>query len=251
MAYIYKITNNVNGKFYIGKTKRSSLVRRWKEHQWKALDENYRHPLYDGIRHHGLENFSIEVLEECDIDLLDEREKFWIAELRPIYNLTIGGNGGDTFTHKPEHMKEDTRKRISMAVKKRAQNPEYIRKLSDAGKKLAQDPEYIARLSDIGTRLAQNPDYLQRVSAGVKRAITSKKGIWSECKKGRKNGRWLGILEMYYPSGELYKSYESAVECKKDTGLVAHYIRTKARTGQPIQRGIYLGYTFRFNKETE
>ncbi len=250
MAYVYKITNNMNGKFYIGKTQRSSLVRRWKEHQRKALDENYRHPLYDGIRHHGLENFSIEILEECDVELLDKKEKFWISELRPVYNLTIGGEGGDTFTHKPEHMKEETRKKLSVAAKKNAQNPEYIRKLSEASKKKAQDPTYIHKLSNAGKKLAQDPEYLQRVSVGVKLAIESRKDVWSECKKGRKNGRWLGTLEMYYPSGELYKSYESAVECRKDTGLVAHYIRTKARTGQPIQRGMYLGYTFRLNKET-
>lgn len=248
MAYIYKITNNVNGKFYIGKTQRSSLVRRWKEHQRKALDENYRHPLYDGIRHHGLENFSIEVWEECNIELLDEREKFWIAKLSPVYNLTTGGDGGDTFTRKPEHMKEETRKKISVAMKKKAQDPEYIQKLSTAGKKWAQTPENIEKMSAIATRLWQDSDYIQKISNGIKRAIKTKKHIWSECKKGRKNGRWLGVIEMYDPSGQLYKVYESAVECKLDTGIVAHTIRTKARNGEAIQRGLYKGYTFRFNE---
>lgn len=211
MACIYKITNNVNEKFYIGKTKRSNLSRRWKEHQWKALDENCRHPLYDGIRHHGLENFSIEVLEECQLAVLDIREKFWITKLRPVYNLTFGGEGGDTFTHKPEHMKEETRKKLSLAAKKNAQNPEYLKKVSD----------------------------------GVKRAIETKKDIWSECKKGSKNGRWLGKIEMYDSQGNLFKTYETAVECRKDTGMVAHNIRSKARTGAVILRGKFKGYTFK------
>jgi group I intron endonuclease len=248
MAYIYKISNDVNGKFYIGKTNGSSLVRRWKEHQRTALDKSYRHPLYDGIRHHGLESFSIETLEECDTQLLDTREKFWISKLRPPYNLTEGGEGGDTFTHKPEHMKEQTRKKLSLASKKRWSNRDYRQLMSRKAKEKAQDPEYIRKLSNAGKKLAQDSEYLKKVSDGVKNAISTRKDIWSECKKGSKNGRWIGNIEMYDIDKNLYKVFESAVECRRHTGLVAHYIRQKAKSETPVLRGKFAGYTFKLNK---
>ena len=62
MPYIYKITNNINGKIYIGMTYRT-VQERWKEHQ---NDCNRRQaenrPLYRAMNKYGIENFSIEVL---------------------------------------------------------------------------------------------------------------------------------------------------------------------------------------------
>lgn len=53
---------------------------------------------------------------------------------------------------------------------------------------------------------------------------------------------------MYNPDGSLYKEYETAVECSKDTGIVAHNIRTKARNGEPMLTGKFKNYTFKFIK---
>jgi len=89
---IYKTTNIINGKYYIGKD-----------------INNSSHYLGSGIllkkaiKKYGKENFIKEILEYCESsDVLDEREKFWIEELNSInlgYNLTTGGTGGDTFTN--------------------------------------------------------------------------------------------------------------------------------------------------------
>lgn len=88
---IYKITNKVNGKSYIGQT-RYTLEFRWRQHINKK-DNTYFH---NAIRKYGKDNFSIELLEECDISKLNEREIFYIAKFNTFkegYNLTIGGDG--------------------------------------------------------------------------------------------------------------------------------------------------------------
>lgn len=96
MAYIYKITNLKNNKVYIGKTS-YSVDCRWKQHirdSKKRLCEN--RPLYRAINKYGIENFIIETIEECDNQVVNEREKYWIEQYRSFkngYNATIGGDG--------------------------------------------------------------------------------------------------------------------------------------------------------------
>ena len=88
---IYKITNKVNGKSYIGQT-RYTIEFRWKQHQHKK-DNTYFH---NAIHKYGIENFSIEILEKCNIEDLNSREIFYIAKYDTFkngYNLTIGGDG--------------------------------------------------------------------------------------------------------------------------------------------------------------
>lgn len=88
---IYKITNKVNGKFYIGKTSKSA-EERFRRHFYNHKTQNTY--LYKSMRKYGFENFEIEMLESTN--QLDEQERFWIAKLKPHYNMTSGGEGGDT-----------------------------------------------------------------------------------------------------------------------------------------------------------
>ena len=74
---IYKITNKVSGKSYIGQT-RYTIEFRWKQHQHKK-DNTYFH---NAIHKYGIENFSIEILEKCNIEDLNSREIFYIANCR-------------------------------------------------------------------------------------------------------------------------------------------------------------------------
>lgn len=95
MAYIYKITNTINGKIYIGQTVQS-IKNRWKQHVNEAYAEAKCAHLHAAIRKYGENNFNIEVIESCPQELLDEREIYWIKELDTInvgYNLTSGGKG--------------------------------------------------------------------------------------------------------------------------------------------------------------
>ena len=96
MSYIYKITNNINGKIYIGKTMRS-IKQRWKEHLANIKKEECKNRLlYRAINKYGVENFSIEKIEECSDIILSDREKYWIEYYNSFkngYNATKGGDG--------------------------------------------------------------------------------------------------------------------------------------------------------------
>lgn len=93
---IYKATNSINGKVYIGLTK-SSLERRKYEHELKAKRRNTRLLYFHrALRKHGLKNFVWEVIDSADDSAeLCEREKFWITYYGAYggygYNLTPGG----------------------------------------------------------------------------------------------------------------------------------------------------------------
>lgn len=94
MAYIYKITNNINGKIYIGKTE-FSVEERFKQHCYDSKRKrDEKRPLYDAMNKYGIENFSIETIEETDEP--EEREAYWIeyfGSFKNGYNATLGGDG--------------------------------------------------------------------------------------------------------------------------------------------------------------
>lgn len=101
MAIIYKITNDINGKIYIGQTS-YSMEKRFKEHCRDSQRESLQHrPLYAAMRKYGIEHFHIELLEETDNP--EEREKYWIEKLNSYssnnYNATQGGDGKLFYNH--------------------------------------------------------------------------------------------------------------------------------------------------------
>lgn len=99
MTGIYKITNLVNGKSYIGQS--VSISERWRAHRHRPFNSNskqYNSPLYRAIRKYGLQNFKFEVLEQCEKDCLDKKEIAYIKYYNTTnpdfgYNLTSGGSG--------------------------------------------------------------------------------------------------------------------------------------------------------------
>lgn len=95
MYQIYKITNTINGKSYIGKTK-SNYERRFREHVSETKKERAKNrPLYRAMNKYGVDVFTVELLEETDNPV--EREKYWIEFYGTYgsngYNATKGGDG--------------------------------------------------------------------------------------------------------------------------------------------------------------
>lgn len=96
MIGIYKITNIINGKCYIGQS--VNIHKRWNNHKSACYNTNaheYNYYLYRAMRKYGIENFTFEIIEECSQELLDEREIFWISYYDSYvngYNETEGGN---------------------------------------------------------------------------------------------------------------------------------------------------------------
>lgn len=96
MAFIYKITNQLNQKCYIGKTM-LSIQERWIQHLRDAVKDNRNNrPLYKAINKYGKDNFIIEQIEECSDKIVNEREQYWIKYYNSYhngYNATLGGDG--------------------------------------------------------------------------------------------------------------------------------------------------------------
>lgn len=101
-GFIYKISNSINDKIYIGKTL-STIEKRFAQHQRDALkpEENNR-PLYRAMRKYGPENFSVELIEIVPLENLSEREKYWINYYHSYengYNATLGGDGKQLYDY--------------------------------------------------------------------------------------------------------------------------------------------------------
>lgn len=98
MCGIYKITNLINNKKYIGQS--IDIEKRWQRHKIEAQKSNPQEILYQAIQKYGIDNFKFEVIEECNSEQLNQREIYWIAYYHTFikdnkcqgYNMTKGGN---------------------------------------------------------------------------------------------------------------------------------------------------------------
>ena len=97
MVGIYKITNQINQKTYIGQS--NDIERRFSQHKSPYEQKRFSEkPLYKAFAKYGIENFTFEIIEECSVELLNEREKYWISTLHSLihqngYNIIAGGEG--------------------------------------------------------------------------------------------------------------------------------------------------------------
>lgn len=99
--YIYKYTNLINNKKYIGQT--NNIDRRIREHKSNSFNPksvNYNNKIHQAIRKYGYDNFKIEILEIINdvdnYDLVNEREQYWIKKEKSLlnqcgYNVLEGG----------------------------------------------------------------------------------------------------------------------------------------------------------------
>lgn len=114
---IYKITNDVNGKVYIGQTTRT-LEARLQSHFDSAKKPELQHiKFYRAINKYGAEHFRIEQIDSAyNQEDLDEKEKYWIQFHNSIdlgYNTALGGEGGNTYKGIETERLQAIRKKLS------------------------------------------------------------------------------------------------------------------------------------------
>ena len=112
MIGIYSILNLQNNKRYIGYS--IDIQRRWQTHKRDLKNNKHENEhLQNAYNLYGEENFVYEVIEECSIEEIKEREKYWIKYYNSKedgYNMSEGGDGILNPT-------EDVRKKISEGLK--------------------------------------------------------------------------------------------------------------------------------------
>jgi len=147
---IYKWTNLVNGKVYIGQTQ--NFYNRMVRYHTRGATPK----LQNSIEKHGIDSFDIEIVELCDIEHLDEREQYWMdyyCSYQPEYGYNISPTAGTTrgVKYSPEVCEK-----ISKIVKERAvhlygekngmygkhHTEETLKKISEHTKQMWEDPEY-------------------------------------------------------------------------------------------------------------
>ena len=174
---IYKITNEVNGKVYIGQTTKT-LQWRWKHHCNIKSGCTY---LKNALNKYGIENFIIEQIDSAETqEELNKKEVYWIEHYNSLvpngYNLTTGGEH-PAFTNvtrkklsesrkgkKPHAFDDNFKKKISDIAKKRTgeKNPMYGRNHTEATKK---------RISEVTTGRV-SPNKGKKLSEEIKLKIS-------------------------------------------------------------------------------
>lgn len=160
LGFIYLAVNRVNGKAYVGQTKRS-----W---QQRIMEHFYDIGRIDGpstllgaaILADGVSSFDFAVLERCAEGTLTEREKHWIAIFGCVgpngYNIGAGGAGWLGGHHTAE-----AKGKISSRFLGKAKSEEHRKKLSGP-----KSPEAIAS----SRKSRMSPEYKQRASEAQKLA---------------------------------------------------------------------------------
>lgn len=101
---IYRLTNKINGKCYIGSA--VNLTRRfsdyYSEEKLKNYLKNYKSKIYSAILKYGHLNFKLDILEYCDEKQVIDRENFYIKFLKPEYNILLVAGSSLGFRHSKE-----------------------------------------------------------------------------------------------------------------------------------------------------
>lgn len=159
---IYKITNLVNGKSYVGQT-RIGYKKRMVEHIWTAGRGRSSTPLYKAIRKYGADAFLIELLDVVDEDQLDMAEVNWIEKIRCLapdgYNATTGGNSRKQYC-------EESKIKTSEKLKGKKRPPHVVEKIAAALKNRKISADQMRQLHEKNTGSKRTPEQRARISAG-------------------------------------------------------------------------------------
>jgi hypothetical protein len=194
-GYIYRATNVVNGKVYIGQTVASRweegkipIKERWKEevreaYSRKARGEDLRY-IENAIIKYGSDNFKLTQEDVANnLEELNEKEKKYIKEYDSMnpdkgYNMMEGGEGGrmsemakekmsksgsEKWQNDLEYREKQTKERQERVVN----NPDWAQKMTEINQEIARNPNYQKNMSKALSEKWQDQNYQKNVSEGV------------------------------------------------------------------------------------
>lgn len=217
MGYIYKITNKVNGKSYIGETKKDDPTKRWKQHI-NTISRGVGCPaLGSAVKKYGIDNFEFKVLIICFDEDRFIYETEYIKKYNTYgengYNMTRGGEGGGFVGKKHS---EETKKLIkekltglNTGIKNhnfgKKKTPEEKKHLSEImkGRQFTEEAKEKRR-----EQFKNNPEIAKKISESLKEYYknnTDRVVKLGNCKK----------VEQYDLGGNLLNTYYSISEASR------------------------------------
>lgn len=225
MSYIYLVTNKINGKQYVGQHKYDGV----------GLDKRYigsgvlLHKAYD---RYGIENFTMELLEECSDEDLNPLEQLYIEHYNTLkpngYNLTKGGDGVYGFTFSPESIEK-----LSLSHKGKRLSPETIEKMRQSRIGHITSDETKQKISNALTGRKFSEERCKNISNALLGNTPWNKGkigvISDETKQKlseshiNHTGLSKGVYQ-YKKDGTFITYYPSASEAYRTVGVNKHHI---------------------------
>ena len=181
MAFIYKIKNNLNQKFYIGFTNQKNPKWRFNQHLSTARSQKKNNqPIIRAIRKYGKENFSFEILLEGEEKfLLDVEEARLIGELRPEYNATLGGEGVLGYKHT-----EETKIKCGLSTLGKKESEEHKKWRSEKIKEGWKNQSLDKKIEISNNKLNSNSQRIEIEIEGIKFKSINDAARWAVDKYG-------------------------------------------------------------------
>lgn len=217
---VYKITNIVNNKVYIGSS--FNIKQRWNRHL-NELRQNIHHSskLQRSFNIHGKESFIFEIIEECDKNIIIEREQYWINSYDSYhsgYNEMIVVN----YPMLGKNHSIKTKNKMSEAHKGKVLSKETKEKLRDLnlGKKISQETK-------------------KKISKALKGKYTKEKNsMWGKSMSQDVKNKLIEVnnkkIVQYNKNGDFIKKWGSISECAKtlnlDNSSITKVCRGKLKT---------------------
>ncbi len=179
MIEIYLITNEKNGKYYVGQTARG-FSRRWSAHKSESRAGKIDTRILRAIRKYGPDSFSHQILTSCeDTEKGYELERLWVISLDSTnpkvgYNLTFGGKGLSRSTDESKQKNKEARARTGFRHTEEAKD--RIR-VAMTGREVSKETR--AKISKICKGRTYSDETLAKMSASAK----NKKPMTEETKK--------------------------------------------------------------------
>lgn len=252
---VYVHINKINGKIYIGQTCNSLYVR-----SGHGSGIGYKHcaHFYNAIKKYGWDNFEhIILIDDISLEMANIIEEELISKYNSMdrnigYNMMSGGGNKvrrqevtDKIAEKNRHPSEETRRKMSIASKKRIMTPELKEKIrqSNIGKKRSE--EFRQKMREVKQNISE--ETRKKISEAGKGRKTSdlQKRVTSERSKGNKF-RAIPIAQ-YELDGTFIRTWECAMDVEKEWkvkhlhGRIASCCRNKSKSAHGFMWKYYNG----------